>query len=204
MKIELTDSNGCIQPDGIPTLVILLIDGMRRIPYPADRTIQQLYYDVQKLNKDATGPHGQGSVGEVAPQQLPPPLQDLNTIQREDIVKCVKMRPRDPGSNQDLKVGDEYRVVEIISKNKIVEGYELIDDNSDFRMRITVTPDEIELVRKAPPKKPREMNFQITKNCECGEINVLELNGNQYECNCVKCGKHLIENRPSKEVSNVN
>jgi hypothetical protein len=192
MRIELCEDNGEFN-NGIPTLVVLLLDGKKRIPYPADRTIQDLYRDVAKLKP---------SEGRI----LEAPVQDVSVstdIEREDIVVCTKVTPRDPGTNQDIIQGNEYRVIEVIRQNKIITGYEVIDDDADFRIRIPVTPDEIKLVRKAPPKKPRNQNFEVTQSCGCGALNVLELNGNRYETECIKCGAFLTEQRKEQNVNSI-
>ena len=55
MRIELCEDNGILN-GGKPTLVIVLIDGKQRIPYPAEKTIQELYEDVRVLSINRTMP----------------------------------------------------------------------------------------------------------------------------------------------------
>lgn len=117
-----------------------------------------------------------------------------NEIEREDIVKCVKIHPRDPGADCDLIVGNKYRVININKVNKQVSSYEVIDDESVNKIRIPTLPDEVELFSKRvlkPPSQSKQV-FEIIEKCDsCREENVLELNGDRYSGVCEKCGKSL-------------
>jgi len=206
MKIEICEDNGFMN-DGKPTLVILLIDGTRRVPYPADKTIQQLYEDVAKMGN---GPLVKDNFNDMPLDIHPLPMtrwgvdhvagaiKDYNKIiQREDIVKCIKAYGRE--GNNDLVVGNEYRVIDIEKVNGQVYSYEVIDDNAPIRYRISVAPEEIELLRKAPIQPPKNNSYRdIIKKCECGEQNALVLTGDKYVGKCSKCGCSLIEHK--KEV----
>lgn len=200
MKIEICEHDGFIS--GKPTLVILLItfpDGKQvRFPYKANRTLAQMFGDVQKLNiiEESRSFNKEHLLKIVDCIQK----REDGIIEREDIVRCVKLHEREQGSDNDLAVGNEYRVVNIEKLNGQIVAYEVIDDNADFRMRIKVFPEEIELVRKFVPPAPRKQVFEVTKTCQCGQINALELNGDRYEGKCEKCGKTLYEKRNIKET----
>lgn len=211
MRIELCEDNGVLN-GGKPTLVIVLIDGKQRIPYPADKTIQQLYEDVGKiplvLNNEIIQPlnlypggldYSRGEPKEpFEGKELKPGVVHQNpwSIEREDIVRCIKAYERE--GNNDLKVGDQYRVIDIKKYNGRVEYYEVLDDNAPAKYRIKVAPEEIELLRKAPPKEPKNNNYKdIIKRCSCGTENALVLIGDRYEGLCTKCQCSLIEQLPN-------
>ncbi len=204
MKIELCEDNGCFN-NGVVSLVILQITrdngSITRVPYQADKTIKELYDDIGKmtlkdlptLNRSSIIQPTYDSYFEVKDSIIG--VKNL-TIQNEDIVKCVKLHPRDPGADCDLVVGNEYRVIGSIRKGGEILYYEVLDDNSDVKIRIQTYPDEIELVRKHVPPPPRKQVFETTKKCpECGEISSLELNGSQYSGECTKCGILMIQER---------
>lgn len=202
MKITLCEDNGRFN-NGAVSLVILEIvqDGgiVIRIPYQADKTIAELYADVGKVAKVVPTPVITNKVSEVFPvekiaaHEIP---MDRFSIEREDIVKCVKLHPRDPEAGCELTVGNEYRVIDISKQKGVIAYYEVLDDKSDNKIRIPVMPDEIELVRKRVMPAPRKQVFEIIKRCDaCGEVNSMELNGDNYECSCIKCKKFLSEKR---------
>lgn len=207
MKIELCEDNGFLN-DGKPTLVVLVIDGIHRIPYEATKTIQELYVDVGKF-KDRPMTAGEILSNNPAPkfQNIPMPdtsaellnAIDLKQIQREDVVKCVKVHPRTEGADEDLKVGNEYRVLSVSKKNGQVITYDVVDDKAGTKYRITCLPDELELLRKRSPKtKPVKKDYfqEIAKCAQCGTENALDLEGDKYVGECEKCQARLEKARP--------
>jgi len=240
MKIELTDDNGMLH-DGKPTLVVLVIDGVTRIPYEATKTIQELYEDVGKftinsINKEASELSGVNIIPKsplvLNPDNVTLPLNlrpsdfiveratkserdlleqdkakliDLSTIQKEDIVKCVKIHPRDDGltnvevPDSGLVIGNEYRVFRIkIELDKLI-FYEIIDDNSKDQQLISCLPDEIELLRKRKVKTnhvKKDYKQEIMKCAQCRTDNALDLVGDKYIGECVKCQARLEKPRP--------
>jgi len=193
MKIELTDDNGVLN-GGKPTLVVLVIDGKTRIPYEATKTIQELYCDVANLTQL---PASVEIIEEIVKPE--PVVSDCSDIEREDIIKCVRLeKDLDGNVNEEVEIGKEYRVIDIIKLQGALVCYEVLDDAKDDKMRIPVRPDEVELVRKHFKKKPRRQLYEITKKCaECREDNSLLLNEatGQYEAECSKCGAKLVELR---------
>lgn len=206
MKITLEEDNGFISGDGKPTLVVLVVtmdDGQqRRIPYHADRTIQQLYEDVRKIKIPFIIPLPLPRLEVASDEDVVRALQAgkiniLNSsareIEREDIVKCVKLHPREPGSDCDLSVGDLYRVIDIKKQNGELLYYEVIDDNSKNKTRIVISPDEVELIKKAVKPSPRKNIVQSTVFCDCGFENVINLvpGTDIFSGQCEKCNQIL-------------
>lgn len=208
MKIEICEDNGFMN-DGVPTLVVLLVtmdNGKHtRVPYQADKTIQELYADVQKIkepplvyNGDKQLPLDYNPANIIFPlESNMPKFSNSKTIEREDIVKVTNLKlDLDGNPNPELTVGEEYRVVSIIRSNGVIKYYELMNDKKDDKLRIPCFPSEVELVRKfVPPPPRREGIFEITKKCICGEVNALELNGDVYQGTCDKCGTKIEERR---------
>lgn len=169
MKIELTDDDSQLQPDGKPTLVVLLIDGVKRVPYPATKTIQQLYEDVAKMPtvkpQIPEGPiyRQEKILSDEEYKQLVPGRVQVG-IAREDIVRCIALtKDIDGNSNPDLILGHEYRVVGINKVNGVIAYYEVMNEVKNDRIRIGVLPSEIELVKKFVPPPPRMTNAEIKK-----------------------------------------
>lgn len=208
MKIELCEDNGFMN-DGQPTLVVLVVtrdDGKQvRIPYEAGKTIQQLYIDVQKVNVTKE------DIKTVYPENFPlqepesnfkklvvrpPPYEDRsNQIEREDVIKCIKLHPREDDSN-DLAVGKEYRIIDIAKKNGVLSYYEVLDDASDTKIRITMLPDEVELVKKFVRPPPRKQVYEDFGPCPaCGAKNSLELKNDMYVGTCTLCGTAIEQKR---------
>ena len=192
MKIELCEDNGFLN-NGKPTLVVLVIDDKTRIPYEATKTIQELYVDVAKLAPAECSVVKEEIVSE------PVAVVESKDIEREDIVKCVRLeKDLDGNVNEEIEIGKEYRVIDIIKAQGKLVCYEVLDDSKNDKIRIPIRPDEVELVRKHFKKKPRRQSFEIIKKCaECKEENPLWLNDTtgQYEGECSKCGCKLVELR---------
>lgn len=125
----------------------------------------------------------------------PPPRS--NEIEREDIVECVLVVPRDNGIDDDLipKIGSKYRVIALIKQNKVLTYYEVLDDKADNKIRMPLFPQEVKLFCKAVPQPRRKQVFEITKKCECGEVVSLELIGETYQGVCERCNGVLTENK---------
>lgn len=173
MKIELCEDNGLISNDNIPTLIIVLVtfdDGKQvRIPYEANRTIEQLYKDVRGIS--FIPPINIPVMPATQIENNKPKNNLSNTICREDIVKCIKLeKDMDGNTNPDLEIGKEYRVIDIYKSNGMVTYYEVLNDNADAKIRISVLPSEVELLRKFVPGLPKRNVKSTALNCECGGI----------------------------------
>ena len=205
MKIEICEDNGDIQPDGKPTLVVLVVTNdngqQKRLPYEATKTIQELYGDVKKLAFN----------GLISKLILPnpsesfttqKPISNYNEIEREDLVKIVGLAERDEFTDEarELSNGMIVRVMEVIRRKGQVVGYEIVNDKAALPIRLTISASEVILHEKFVKKPVVRVNkFEIIKQCVCKEQVALELNGNMYEGKCPACGTMLSE----KRVENV-
>lgn len=126
-----------------------------------------------------------------------------SVIQKEDIIKCIFVEERDDGVDSDLipVPGKEYRVIDILRKGKKKIGYEVLDDESDNKIRMFMFPHELELLRKRRKSPPRVMLPSILKKCACGEDVVLLLNnaGTDFECICESCGETFKEKNTKRK-----
>ncbi len=211
MKIELTDDNGMLH-DGKPTLVVLVIDGKHRIPYEATKTIQELYEDVAKMNPEDriyfSSPDGLKKLSEfprevvTSNDSVTVPITD--EIEKEDIVKCVKVHNRGEGltnvevPESELEVGKEYRVFNIKKELGKVVYYELMDDNAKEQNLIGCLLDEVELLRKRKVKTnpvKKDYKQEMMKCSNCSTMNALELIEDKFVGECVKCKAKLQKAR---------
>lgn len=215
MRIEIIADNGFINnavhesKTGDATLVIVQVtleDGKSKlIPYEANKPICQLINDIKKsinINMNVC-------VNPEIVLTVQTPLEKyiekrdkiiLNAfIEREDLVKCVKVITREVGMDIDNSPskGKIYRVIDIHKAGGEVIGYDVIDDVSGNKVRMPVFKDEVELHQKFVKPPPRIEVFSVTKLCQCGEISALPLNeaGDMYAGKCVKCGSDLVEAR---------
>lgn len=116
-------------------------------------------------------------------------------IEREDIVKVTNLvKDIDGNVNEELTLGREYRVQDIIKKGKEVFYYEILDDEKKDMMRIQCWPSEIELVKKHIKPPPRGQFYETMAECSnCSEKIVLTKDikaepSVPYEAECPKCG----------------
>lgn len=229
MIIQLCEDDGFLH-DGKPELVVLMIktdDGKtHRIPYPASRTIEELYIDARKLSTDklnskpepftdaikslaSSDQDGIPETSDDKPLYLAP-NPNANTIEREDRVVCVKIKKDMDGNDIErdvpIVVGNEYRVINIIrAKDGGILVYEVLDDESQNKIRIPCFPEEIFLARKFVPGPPRKMVFEEVVTCtRCNEQTAIRLNeqGTKYEGACAICGQALSCERPTKPINN--
>lgn len=208
MKIELCEDNGCFSDDGVPSIVIVQLTGddgkVVRVPYKAQRKIADIYRDaVKMMEKAVSRPMFQTAmfpikvINEAA--EVPQKFFDNFLIEREDIVNCIKVIPRDEGVEQDIipVVGQEYRVLNIVKQNGEIIFYEVLDDKKDNKIRMPVYAEEVSLLRKRIPPPIKVQTFSTIKRCVCGEENAIDLHfdGDRYSGKCVKCGLLIEEKR---------
>lgn len=201
MKIELCEDNGFLSPDGKPSLVVLVVTGddghQMRIPYAAKNTIATLYKDVKSffIAKDidrieSVVVHPFDKVQESS-SQVKLDSSNKDKIEREDIVKCVRLeKDLDGNVNEEIAVGKTYRVIEIIKKDKKVVLYEVLDDEKNNKIRISVLPSEMELFKKyVRSSTPRVQNLETIEKCVCGADVCLtsSISGKVYEGTCETC-----------------
>lgn len=206
MKIELCEDNGFLSTDGKPSLVVLVVTGddgnQMRIPYAAKNTIATLYKDVKNFlisknidrienvvawdsDKEAIAIQCGDNIEKKFAEK------DSKVIEREDIVKCIRLeKDLDGNVNEDITVGKTYRVIEIIKKDKNVVLYEVLDDEKNNKIRISVLPSEVMLFRKSVrTSAPRVQNLETIEKCTCGADVCLasSIGGKVYEGTCDTC-----------------
>lgn len=218
MKIELCEDNGVLNGGNV-TLVVLQVTQdngkIVRIPYEANKTIQDLYSDIARMPLDIlpsvkpipAGPiprkkDPSSIVSEILGQDQP---VDPNAIEREDLVKCVQVIKREFGIdlNTTPQMGRIYRVIDIMKVDGNVLGYDVLDDQANNKIRIPAFANEVVLHQKHVKQAPRLTVFSVTKTCHnCQELNALNLNdeGTMYTGKCSKCQVVLSEPRPQQPV----
>ena len=206
MKIELCEDNGFLSPDGKPSLVVLVVTGddghQIRIPYAAKNTIATLYkdvkkffntYDIDKIEDVVSGNSDKEAIAIQYGDNIAKKFaeKDSKVIEREDIVKCIRLeKDLDGNVNEDIAVGKTYRVIEIIKKDKNVVFYEVLDDEKNNKIRISVLPSEVILFKKfVRTSAPRVQNLETIEKCTCGADVCLtsSISGKVYEGTCETC-----------------
>src|SRR3989344_1894925 len=239
MQISIMEDNGLMCPDGRPTLVVLMVttdEGKQmRVPYMADRTLQQVYEDVGKIAPEKIQIIPQESLSSVRKSRYPCtnewhngithsgprpngcPIcggiwietsvalsQAIAVIQPEDIIECVNI-PKDVEDDPDgeIKFGKQYRVVAINGTLHNVNHYEVIDDSSDFKIRINMLPHYCKLIKKFTPQLTTKKIRELSINCEsCDAVNLLMSESNIFKGRCRKCGV-WIETTSEREIEKM-
>lgn len=188
---------------GLPKLMLVASAGGKIIEkeYSGAMPIESLFMEfkgVDVTSERMPVPMPQGTAGNLHTKTLSEEFGSnqvrdsyLSVIEREDIVMCVKLLPRDIDNNteEDLQLGKEFRVIDIYKKDGKVFYYEVVNDDAPTRYRIPAFPEEIELRRKRGPKEAKREVFTTIKNCpECGTENGLEKIQGVYAGFCTKCG----------------
>lgn len=217
MQISLQEDDGIFH-DGVPQIVVLVVkfdDGkVKRIPYPAEKTIAALYQDLAAIAPQvAAAPQAvidaPGSLEEVHVRAAaavkeanapPKPLVDKSrVIEKEDIVTMSMMHERDKGSTCLLVVGMDYRVIEVIGPRvtlpgrnditQLIQGYDVIDDTAATPERMRVFPDEITLKSKRISEIiPKASQVEEILPCPaCQAKNSLVLEGSEFKGKCASC-----------------
>lgn len=218
MQITLCEDDG-IFFEGVPKNVIIMVkfdDGKQiRLPYPADKSISALYEDLSAIASKVTTssvsqsmpvleriqPAVMERVGKVATDILSKSTSDKsNVIEKEDIVTVTQLDPgRDKDATCDLVVGQEYRVISVISTSvtlpgqneltKIPQGYDVVNDKGARPERTRVFPHEVQLTRKrTSPIIAKELNVSEILKCPiCTVENDLVLDGTAFKGVCVSC-----------------
>lgn len=230
MQITLMEDDG-IFFEGVPRNVILLVkfnDGRSiRIPYPADKPISALYQDLNSISdklpqdmpvavieEDTSFLKSKLSV--VAPLVVKEMATEIlkedrsNIIENEDIVTVVKLEDRE-GATMELQVGQECRVLKVISTGvtlpgndfitKIPQGYDVINDQAGRPERIRLFPHEVQLKRKRVPPPPMgKKEIEEILHCPfCDAPNALILKGSSFEGICAGCQNDIVIERIIKQ-----
>lgn len=202
-QIVLAESDAEFQEDRIAKLIIVQVlhDGMllKRFPYPADRPIASLYEAVDRamliVEMKHPEPHAPSEFyiptnGKPVQPALTEEL--LNTIQRRDLVIFTGKSE----DNADLVTGREYRILDLLKSNGLLYAYDIIDDASDSKIRLTVPCGEVKLSKKARPiRETKISNYEMISKCkDCGDELALVKRGTLYEGSCEKCGSPMTVN----------
>lgn len=224
MQITLMEDDGVFF-GGIPRNVILVVkfdDGTQmRVPYSAEKSISALYEDLRNIlpstafNRTvlepsltiedlATLPVKIAELAKDKPSKLREKLLPVpdksHVIEKEDIVTLVMLDPgRDPGASCDLVVGQEYRVVRVISTGvtlpgrsditQMVQGYDIVDDHGPRPERTRVGPHEVQLLRKRVPPITKTVGLveEILHCPTCSCANAMSLDGDVFKGQCASC-----------------
>lgn len=153
MQITLCEDDG-IFFGGIPKNVVIVVkfdDGKtKRLPYPADKSISNLYEDLAAISTSASvGPLASSEMvimddepikaheassrptnankGHSSEVPALPFVNKSNIIEKEDIVTLVKLdEGRNKDASCDLVVGGEYRVIKVIAVGVTLPGKDSI------------------------------------------------------------------------------
>lgn len=239
MQILLCEDDG-IFFGGTPKNVILQVkfdDGKQiRIPFSADKSISTLYQDLQAIAPKVTestqmaleplsgfDPRHTAQIPDRAPDAILNANKDhsrktskdtSHIIEKEDFVTLIRLdEGRNKDASCDLQVGNEYRVLQVIStgvtlpgKNditKIAQGYDVIDDSADRPERTRVFPHEVVLSRKRNPPPPMvEPRVEEILNCPtCNTPNACVLEDNQFKGLCESCNNEIAIKRLIKSCN---
>ena len=199
-EIKLLEGDGFLYTDGKAQNIIVSVNGAT-FPFSAAKTIQDLYEAVKKISGDQLNPQPDPVV------TVAIPARESSDLERSDIVKCILEPPPDPMGKTDdrtMKLGREYRIIDIYKKNGIVTYYEVLDDASGNAIRIPAMPFEIQRVKKHEPYPVKKHVTYNDMTCECGQLNAIEPIGEWYVGQCVKCGKVIKISRKERERVTAN
>lgn len=215
MKIVLEENDSFIQSDGIATMVVVAVtkdDGkVVRFPYTAmSKTISDLISDINEKIGNAI-PSVIERIENTESSYLKPfeSIKSLikesdGQIKKEDLVKCIKLLPRDKDAPIDMVIGGIYRVLEL-PKNKI-PYYEVIDDTdyhrADTPRRVAAFPEEIAFFAKRKSPIPKEVGrFEQLINCPLCQkrISCVRMDDNKYHGLCEDCQHEIVHENKKVE-----
>lgn len=231
MEIRLGESDSFLN-SGEAKIVIIHVtcnDGKKvQFPYPADKPISEIYKAVERISTEAIAVPSAVSVsqaehspkiaaaGDAAAALAVVHQSTEGEIEREDIVKCIKVNDRGKGATVDLFVGREYRVIKVKKFGGAIDGkmvnivdyYEVIDDNLDppNPRRIFTFPDEVVLLRKRVKPVPKVLHkVEETFPCELCHVPVFGVTNSEGKCLgfCSDCN-HNTEFKKVENAQSVN
>ena len=223
MIITLGESDAFLRTDGRALMIIVhvTLDSGKKIqfPYEANLKISDLYESLKNITDEkivvplATVPLV--SVATPAAEvslssSVAVPSVEDNQINREDLVRCIKVEPRAKDAPIDIVVGNIYRVLKVHGPRltidgkvkQIIDGFDVIDDKSDTPRRIFAAPSEMEFYQKRKPAPAKVIGkFESTflcPHCFILMVAVKEDDG-KYHGKCMSCLKESTHELKAKE-----
>ena len=212
LKISIEDSDSILQPDNIPSMVILTIEvvgGKKiQIPYKAKNTVAQMCVDAAKAGESAVDTKGyeKFTPGFEVLEKKPVPLLrskiENGIIQTGDLVKCISTGHK-AGINE-LKTGSIYQVL-----NPTETGFDVFAIDAEIQTRIAGDKKDFELYQKHVKGAEKKQNIKEriyncpdckqeasmlldrTESfgiCDCGSPTEKKF----YSGECSDCGKNFI------------
>jgi hypothetical protein len=223
MIITLGESDAFLRTDGRALMIIVhvTLDSGKKIqfPYEANLKISDLYESLKNITDEkivvplATVPLV--SVATPAAEvslssSVAVPSVEDNQINREDLVRCIKVEPRAKDAPIDIVVGNIYRVLKVHGPRltidgkvkQIIDGFDVIDDKSETPRRIFAAPSEMEFYQKRKPAPVKVIGkFESTflcPYCFILMVAVKEEDG-KYHGKCMSCLKESTHELKAKE-----
>ena len=224
MKIIIEENDSFIN-DGEATMIVVAVtkdDGKSvRFPYSASKTFSDLISDVNA--KIGSAPVAERPVSEGLKKMGEGYVNGLRTlidndvikalagesdgkIKKEDLVKCVKLLPRDKDAPIDMAVGGIYRVL-ALPTNK-VPYFEIIDDTdfhkAEIPRRVPAFPEEIEFFQKRKPPTPKEIGkFEEIFPCPICHVKIVcnRMDDNKYHGKCGECNHEIVSDTVRQTVN---
>ena len=183
--ISISNDDSMFYEDKMPRNVMVTANG-KYYPFSVEKTILEIYQRI--VGEDTTGTQINAPILNSDVPLIVKTSPNISTeIQREDIVRCINIEKREDAGDE-LKMGGEYRVIDIAKSNGQVIYYEVLDDSAPTKYRLVLRPTECELARKAKPKEKKIEIFQQVVKCEsCKEEMVLHKIDDIYQGICEFC-----------------
>ncbi len=234
LRLEICENDAPLYEDGIAKLVVIEIsDGKKtvRVPFSAEtvlsdiiRSCNSTFEKMQNTSqaRDVVPVPQRPLAGVGAEQPRIPPHGSGAALATEvptpagfspgDVVLClIDIKPDSAdgkGDPQEIFKGREYR---ILSRHldrsvtpPIVMGYDIIDDTAATPRRLPIKAESLQLVRTAPPKPPRKIEYEMIGKCPaCAKEVALSLRDDAYVGKCEYCSGTVTQPRPTVEVGNA-
>jgi hypothetical protein len=223
MIITLGESDAFLRTDGRALMIIVhvTLDSGKKIqfPYEANLKISDLYESLKNITDEkivvplamvplvsVATPAAEVSLS----SSVAVPSVEDNQINREDLVRCIKVEPRAKDAPIDIVVGNIYRVLKVHGPRltidgkvkQIIDGFDVIDDKSDTPRRIFAAPSEMEFYQKRKPAPAKVIGkFESTflcPYCFILMVAVKEEDG-KYHGKCMSCLKESTHELKAKE-----
>lgn len=194
LKIELQEHDGVLKADGIPSLVVISVNGVR-FPYQTIHSIQQLYADIGRMkNGKSVGAsvfhehvdHLAVAEPEPVEELAEQPAEKKSSIYRGDVVEYI-------GKSDDSGDLVQHELYDVISADGL--KVDIINNKADSPMRMTVLRSDLVLHKKGKRVQKRIDVKERGTNCPlCQTEAVLtKQSDGSYHGECVKCHTKLEE-----------